>query len=401
MAYNANRYNTAMTERIFAAPETTNGTAVAPTAAYGLKLLSGCKVDQEVPHLTDEQRRYTFSMGDPIQGKRNVGAFNIPIYMNMPSALGTAPEWRRLMKSVCGVETVTADTSVVYTLSGPTVAPNTVTLWYLDLISQRRATGAIVKELALKYNSAPSDQGSIFNAAFSGEFLQQSKCTEDLLNTATDGSSSVLVVTDGTKFQVGNRVQVNDNGTIDDNSGAGYPITAISTNTLTVTGTVAAHATPANCTVEPWAPSTVTEVGSPAHAGIGTSSIAGTTIKMVSADVKITSPWMIPTDEQSTNEYPGASYVPANKREISGTVKLYDKSGLGGFFGKHQAHTPVSMTLGVQHRNGLVAFKLEMPRVFLGYPTYDGDSARYATFPFKAAWSSAYEDEATISLIAP
>mgnify|MGYP000555930227 CR=1 FL=1 len=109
MAYNANRYNTAMTERIFAAPEVTNGTAVAPTAAYGLKLLSGCKVDQEVPHLTDEQRRYTFSMGDPIQGKRNVGAFNIPIYMNMPSALGTAPEWRRLMNSVCGIETVTAD----------------------------------------------------------------------------------------------------------------------------------------------------------------------------------------------------------------------------------------------------------------------------------------------------
>jgi hypothetical protein len=36
------------------------------------------------------------------------------------------------------------------------------------------------------------------------------------------------------------------------------------------------------------------------------------------------------------------------------------------------------------------AFKLALPRVFLGYPTYDGDSARYATFPFKAAWSSAY-----------
>lgn len=401
MAYNANRYNTAMTERIFAAPETVNGTTVAPTAGYGLKLLSGSKLDQEVPHLTDEQRRYTFSMGDPVQGKRNVGAFNIPIYLNMPSALGTAPEWRRLMKSLCGVETVTADTSVVYTLGGPTVAPNTLSLWYLDLISQRLGRGGIVKEMALKYSSAPADQGSIFNAAFSGEFLQQSRCVEDLLNTATSGSGSVLVVTDGTKFQVGNRVQVNDAGTIDDNSGAGYPITGISSNTLTVTGTVAAHATPANCTVEPWGPSTVTEVGSPAHAGIGVSSIGGTTIQMVSADVKITSPWMIPTDEQSTNEYPNASYVPANKREISGTIKLYDKSGLGGFFGKHQAHTPVAITLGVQHRNGLVAFKLALPRAFLGYPTFDGDAARYATFPFRAAWSSAYEDEATISLIAP
>ena len=76
------------------------------------------------------------------------------------------------MKSVCGIETVTADTSVVYA-ERPHGGHNTVTLWYLDRSSASRHRRGIVKEIAL-YSSAAADDRSIFQAVLGRKFLSSS-----------------------------------------------------------------------------------------------------------------------------------------------------------------------------------------------------------------------------------
>ncbi len=401
--YDANLIATGMTERVFVVPEVTFGTAVAPTADDGVLVIATPRIEQFVPLIDDAQRRNTHSYGDPIRGKLDVGTWELQCYVKPSGALGTAPECGPLLKALFGVETVTSSTSVVYTFKPAGGAMPTLTIWRGNNIMAQRAAGCVVKRGEFRLLSDPSSDGSVLQATFSGECVSMIQATRDQLASNTTGSASVMVVTDGQKFQVGMRVQIDDAGTIDDNSGAGYPITGISTNTLTVTGTVAAHTASANTVVEPWLPSTVTEVGVAVHSGIGSATLGGDSVYLTEETVTVENEVMIPVNIRGSSEYPGARQVRATKRRVGREASMYyvPGAGSGNAWYRHLNVSGVAFNSQVNNRSGVDAVKFLSPRAFLEGPQIEGDEAQTLRCAMRTAWTSAYDTELSLSFSAP
>lgn len=102
-----------------------------------------------------------------------------------------------------------------------------------------------------KYAEIRRDQ---FDALFLE--IQAAGSTIGALAANTNGSSAVITVPDGTLYSEGQRLQFNEDGTIDARSGWGYGVLGVSGNSVTLDFAPAAHVA-ADTTIEPHTPGRV------------------------------------------------------------------------------------------------------------------------------------------------
>lgn len=119
------------------------------------------------------------------------------------------------------------------------------------LATMLRSVPGVGRVHTQKYAEIRRDQ---FDALFLE--IQAADAPIGALGADTNGSALTITVPDGSLYSVGQRLQFNEDGTIDAREGWGYGVTDVSGNTVTLDYAPAAHVA-ADTDVEPHSPGTV------------------------------------------------------------------------------------------------------------------------------------------------
>ena len=182
-----------------------------------------------------------------------------------------------------------------------------------------------------------------------------------------------IVVDDAKKFSVGARIY---NSTIDDdNSGAGYEVTAVdvSTETLTIgTGVADSGGWSVDDVIAPFLPST-TEVGAPLANRLTTVDLGTDTGKRIQTmNLRLNDPIQYIEDEVGDDDYP-TEYM-EQERDYSGTVNLYLRKTDAKYFydGLNDTELDVSVnfgdTAGKQAELNMPQTSIEVPEINTSAP---------------------------------
>lgn len=407
--YNANLYPTNLTRRVFVKKQSAVGTTPSFAAADALLVISPPKLDQSAPTIEDAEIRNSLSPGDTIPGKFDVGSWELESYIKIPSALGTAPEGGldALFEGLMGVRTVTGEPSVVYTFR-PIASGDMPWLSILagDAIEAELATDCIVTSCEITRETAPTGDGSVFRAKFSGEFVRYRHAIVDQLgaNIVIATEDQEIEVTNGKKFDVGMRVQINDDGTIDHNSNAGYLIDSITGDVLHVTTAIAGnHTASSSVTIEPWLPATQTEVGTAVHAGRGLTTVDGNTADATGYSITIDTGTKLLVNIESLDDYPPGRQSRATRRMPSIKMSTYKRPGepVASAWYNHITGTPVAVNTKVVEPAGVVAFHVECPRCFSERPVPGGSDVIEMELEYKPKKNTSNDNEVVLSFKAP
>lgn len=404
--YNANLYPTNLTRRVFVKKQSAVGTTPSFTAADALLVISPPKLDQGASMIDDAEIRNTLSPGDPIPGKFDVGTWELESYIKLPGAVDTSPEGGldALLEGLMGVKTVNSGTSVVYSFK-PVSAGDMPWLSILagDAIEGELATDCVVTSCEITRETAPSGDGSVFRAKFSGEFVRYRHAIVDELAADIDTGTEdqEIEVTNGKKFDVGMRVQINDNGTVDHNSNAGYLIDSITGDVLHVTTAIAGdHTASSSVTIEPWLPASQTEVGVAVHAGFGLTTVDGNTADATGYSIKIDTGTKLLVNIESLSSYAPGRQSRATRRMPEIKVDTYKRPGepVASAWYNHRTGTPVAVNTRVVHPTANVAFWIEAPRCFLEKPAPGGSDVIEFSMTYKPKKNSGVDNEVVLSL---
>lgn len=366
----------------FLKEESTRGTLVFPAATDALVLAGQGEVNQAATYTDSEELVGSRSLLDQFRDGLPAGEWSFPTYIRPSGVAGTAPQERALWKGLLGVETDGAN-DVAYT---PSVNLPSFSFWLKLGNVVLFAAGLSINKLELK----GSKKGAV-TATWSGKFLKLGWCGEDALAEAISATpdTSVLVA-DASRFTVGARIQV---GT-DDNSGAGYAVTAVDTgtNTLTVNPGVG---TPQllGAAVVAFLPDP-TFGGAPVEGRERTLVVGGVTTKYREFGLTVENGIEYLEDEVTgtTNEYPTDFLEGA--RKVSGSFSTVFRSDdlarfAAGLAGEEVALSWESYADAVAGAK----FKVELGRVKLQTPTIgDAGPARGLESKF-AALATSGEDE--------
>lgn len=243
--------------------ESTFGTAVKPAATNAFRASSitmGQPVGREFPN----DYRGTRSRVERITTRTPVQPWSAEGILRPSGSAGTAPDIGDILKHVFGTETVSAGTSVTYSLAKDLTGLSASIYRKLSSIHEG-VYGAIVQEFSLNW----SGDGFITWSAsgIAKGFLETGNSQANGAGTA----STSLIVDDADFFTLYSIIQIAS----DDNSGAGYQITAIDYDTETLTLETAATWLD-NDTVTPFLPSG-TFAGDPLFGTDGALSLDGGT----------------------------------------------------------------------------------------------------------------------------
>ena len=405
-AYNANLYPTNLTRRVFVKKQ--SGVGVTPSFGAGdaLLVISPPKLEQGAPMIEDAEIRNTLSPGDPIPGKFDVGSWELESYIKLPNALGVAPEGGldALLEGLMGVRALVSSTSVTWSLK-PISAGDMPWLSILagDAIEGELATDCVVTSCEITRETAPTGDGSVFRAKFSGEFVRYRHAIVDQLGADIDVGTEdqVITVTNGKKFDVGMRVQINDDGTVDHNSNAGYLISAISGNDLSVSTAIAGdHTASSSVTIEPWLPASQTEVGTAVHAGRGLTTVDGNTADATGYSITIDTGTKLLVNIESLQDYPPGRQSRATRRQPVIKVSTYKRPGepVASAWYNHRTGTPVAVNTKVVHPTANVGFYIEAPRCFSERPAPSGSDVIEFEMEYKPKKNSGNDNEVVLSL---
>jgi len=299
-------------QEVFVAAESVAGTLKFP-AATDLVVAAGDGSLNQNPTFTDsDEISDSRSVLATFQDRIPAGTFSIPTYARPSGAAGSVPSADALLEAAFGTKAVVASTSVTYSLAKLLSA---VSIWIKKDHTVFFARGATVSELSQQVSA----KGAM-SLDFSGAFMEMGWCGTDQLDGAITGATTAtdtITVNDAKKYTVGGRIQIGS----DDNSGAGYEITAVNTTTeiLTVSPDVNTDQDDA-ATVAPFLP-TGSAVGSPMENRKVSVTVAGVAAKLRNFSLTKSEGIGYIEDEVSTDDYP--SDYAEGKRKVSGKLGLY------------------------------------------------------------------------------
>jgi hypothetical protein len=162
--------------------------------------------------------------------------------------------------------------------------------------------------------------------------------TAELEGTITASQTAVTVAGQGANFEADSLIKV---GT-DDNTGAGFALTSVSSDTLTSTGASMDGADGVAIVPHYLAPTTV---GSPIAGTVGSCTIDGTTYPIVSYEISVNNNYIAIEDEAFSERMTDA--VP-QYREITGTVTVRARADLIAEIGRRklQGNRAIVVTMG-------------------------------------------------------
>jgi len=248
-------------------PETTYGDKAKPTAAKGLRT-SSLVITPVYDRPFVPERRNTRSRQERVDGKKSA-TWALRCVVRPSDTAGTAPDCGDILKHAYGTETVVGSTSVAYTLlKDPSALSASIYKHLEDL--QEMCYGAIVQSVGVTFGG---EDFAMFE--FSGVAQDVGEAGKNQAN-GTGSSTDVFIVDDSDFFKAGGIVQIDG----DDNSGAGFQIGSIISETLYLD---TAHSWSNDDAVIPFAP-TATLAGSPRYGTVGQISLDGdsTTVQIIS-----------------------------------------------------------------------------------------------------------------------
>jgi hypothetical protein len=219
-----------------------NPTAIATTMSSiatgdAIRVISA-EINQGVAVIPrDDERTGLRTPDSAFAGLRNA-EFTVSVYLTPSGAAGTAPDTGELYNAAMGTETIVGGTSVTYTLSGD--VSNEITN-FVNLLVERDPdhteflTNGVIQSMTITaVNGEPTLVEFSGVGAVGGEIR--------FCQVTAAGPSTTVTATDATFLKnlrpwVGNLIEFYDEttGTTDDNTGAGYTLSAVPNSGTTFT----------------------------------------------------------------------------------------------------------------------------------------------------------------------
>lgn len=354
---------TALTREIkaFVVKESAFGTLAFPSATDVIGVLGAPQVSQEEEFVDSREIVESRSTPDRAWVGTAAGSFSLQVYARPSGAAGTPPVEDVLLEAALGAKTVNAGTSVVYS---PALELPSFTLAFREGHTTNFIVGAKVGELRLSITRKDFATWDV-----SGSFQKVLRAgTAETAGTST--TTVIQLESGGAKlFDVGARVQV---GT-ENNSGAGYEITAVDTSADTITlGTALSAAPAAGEVVSGYLP-TASLSGHHVTGCEGSLSLDGAELTVTGIEVALSNA-LQPDDE----ELSAAGYVTAideGQRQVSGTINARYRRTYAAWFrrAREQEQGALVATAGETAGKRL---KIELPLAQMNTPSTDGDEYR-------------------------
>lgn len=362
--------------------ETTFGTQVKPAATDAFKTIKPVKFDVKLERADRSDSRNTRDVLERITRLKTV-AWDFESYVLPSGTAGTAPGLDAFLKAGFGVSTNTPATSQAYTLNNVQAIGSLGITQHMNSVFQETAIGAWVEEISLKVSGKDEPKVAIKGGA------------KDYAHTGTSTSAGIVAAAatsfsvaagDGRNFSVGSVFA----GGADTNSGAGYLVTAVSTDTITFTpGAAVGWASAA--AIVPYVP-TETTVGAPVSFTLGSMTVDSVAVPVIDFDVTLKNNMKVFNDEAFNTTI--SDFIPGF-REITGNFTIRGRKDEILNFGKRFSLSTRALSVVI----GSVAGK----KLTVSIPTAEIEFAAanipdvdeiVLPFPFKAIGSSG-EDSMT------
>lgn len=365
--------------KFFAKAETTYATGVTPAASDAIKVL---KTNMAFKQAREDRMdsRASASVLESITGRKEV-TWGCEGYLIPSGTAGTAPDIGVLIKAIMGIETVNAVTSVVYTLTASqSVRASLSLLREWSVVASERCVGAVPHTMNLK--ASGGERPRISFEGFASDLYGTGRTT---LNGALSGGETSVPVTDGSFLEAGSLISIGS-------STGPHTVTAVSTNTLTVTPSVSGAQSDL-AEVIPYVPSETT-AGSPVAGITGSFVIAGTTIPVTGFELSIKTN-DAPVDDEAfqstvTDYIPGFREV-TGKFDIRVRRDLYKWIRAAKLFGVRDLAVTIGATAGS-------ILTVDMNYTELDFGELEDSEAEVVkcSIPFKCKGSSG-EDEVSLT----
>lgn len=371
---------------VFVMPETTAGTLVVPSAS-GLLIPVGLPIINQTPSYTDsDEIKNTRDTLGRFQDRMGVGTWNLSVYSRPSGTAGSAPQEANLLTTLLGLETVTASTSVAYTQM---MEKPSVSIWVLYDNTLRFCAGATASDLKIS-----AETKGALKLDFSGEFMTSGVVGTQGLAAAVVALDTTATCDDASCFSVGGLVEFYNVSadSVDDNSSAGYTVTAVDVNTNVITVSPAiASAFSIGDVIRPFLPAG-TEVGTPIENRKSIININSVATNVTKFDISINDPAVYNDSEIAPIE----SYI-SDRRKIDGSISLLMRQNDAKYFIDNLndgMQVPLSLVLGTE-AGSIVT--VSMPTCAVDVPTITDSAPTIGLdMPFTAL-GSAGEDSLSIT----
>jgi len=377
-------------QRIFLVKESTRGTLVFPATDGSAveTIASGDGSMNQSPNFTNSNEiRNSRDVLDRFVDARPAGSWSFPTYMRPSGTAGDVPQDDVLYECFFGDKAVNSGTSVVYSQA---LTKPSFSMWLKKGHTLYFAKGCTVSQLSLNVTNT----GGV-NQEWSGGLMWMGWAAPDALASAAAQSDTSITVDEAKKFCVGARIY--NSTTDDDNSGAGYEVTAVdvTTNTLTIgTGVADSGGWSVDDVIEPFLPAG-TEVGEPLANRTTTVDFGTDTGKTIqSLSLTLNDPIQYTEDEISTEGYP-TDYL-ENERDYSGNVDLYFRKADAKYYYDGFADTELDVSINYGDTAGKQAV-LNLPQTSLEVPQVSTNAPAVNLSIGLMALGSSGEDSATLT----
>lgn len=386
-------------QRFYSALEATFGTFVKPVTGDALKVLSSSfEFGQERRDRIDAKQ--TRSLLERITARKTC-SWSMECYC-IPSGTGaTRPDTDQLLAAAIGKSTVSGST-VVYSLTDNQSGFDIAGTIYPSLTLVREASKTVMEALvgampeSLKISFAGADEPRF---AFEG-------FAKDHIHTGSTGvvsSRSTTSVTlgsgQGKDYQAGSVVffEVAATGAVRaSNSGAGYKVLTVSTDTLTFTEDVQADGVVATDLCLPFVP-TETTTGSPINGISGSLAITApaTSLIITGGEIMVKNSFKQFGDEAFQASI--SDYIPG-RRSVSGSLTVRGRRDQFVELGVRKNFTARDVQIILGTGSG-TRFQIDMDAVEMGFSALEIPEADEATFtlPFVALGTGSGENEFTLT----
>jgi len=314
----ANNIGVAYQLSLFAVLEATKGTLVFPQSS-GIEACVPAgfpEMSQNPSFVNSDEVVYSRDVLAKFQNVTPAGTFTLPIYIRPSGTAGTAPMGDNLLLSLFGKKTVVGGTSVTYAQQ---VVKPSLSLWFQRGHTIFNAAGAVVDAMKMSFTT----KGGAL-ATLSGQFLKMGYAGTSQLTAIAATAATAITVDDGTKYTVGSVIQNTSANTGAGDHGvgsAGYTVTAVTGNVLTISpGIVAAAGWSVGDTICGYLP-----VGTPAGSALSFRqslfTVEGTSRNLKGLDFNYSDSVKILDDEITSSGYP-VDYL-ESARQIDGSLHCY------------------------------------------------------------------------------
>lgn len=378
-------------QQVFVTKESVYKDRLAVTGTDAVSVISST-ISPTQEWIEDLSHQGSASLISEIEGKRG-GTWELVVHVRPNGTAGQLPQELDNLFDACMLGTVTSGGSnVIYTLSSSADPISLQIVRYAGDSWCEWVNGACVETVTFSQESG--QPGTI---TFAGSFAEigylKGAPVVDGTGYAT-GTSITLAAASAYLIRVGAQIKTAN----DTNGGAGYEVTAVSSDglTLTITPTMAGSGFLAGVSITPVVP-TASYSGDPV-VGIDCGlSIDGTATDFISASVTYSTGFHLLDQEASTAS---ATCVAPGARRIEMEASFVSKDTTAGLDGNGWVGNTRAIILRMGRDTATERLKITIPACRLSPADPDFPTADEATFTVsgKARQSAAADDEMTITL---